>query len=196
MDIGTGCGVVPVLMAFRHPDIRLFGVELQDKLARIAEMNVLANHMQDRITILNQDIRRLGQDKVDGPLDWIVSNPPYRPANSGRINPNAEKAAARHEINLNLQDLIQASRRLLRRGGLFATIYPSGRLVDLFFKMRSAGIEPKWVQFIHSRQGEEAKRVLVQGRMGGNPGLKIVSPLIIYDADGQFTPAVQKMMEP
>ncbi len=196
VDLGTGCGVVPILLAHRNPDILLFGIELQNDLADIAQKNVFANGMQDRITILNQDVRQLGQEMVQGPVEWVVSNPPYRPANSGRLNPNSEKAAARHEIHLNLHDLIQASRRLLRTGGQFTIIYPSIRLVDLFFEMRSAGIEPKWVQHIHSREADDAKLVLVQGRMGGNPGLEIVSPLIIYDGDGQYTPAVQKMMAP
>jgi tRNA1Val (adenine37-N6)-methyltransferase len=196
VDIGTGCGVVPILMGFRHPEIRLFGVELQKELADVAMKNVLANRMQDRITILEKDIRQLGQDMVQGPVDWIVSNPPYRPANSGRLNPNSEKAMARHEIHLNLHDLIQASRRLLRTGGRLATIYPSTRLVELFIEMRSAGIEPKWVQYIHSRTVDEAKLVLVQGRMGGNMGLETASPLMIYDADGQYTPAVRQMMDP
>jgi tRNA1Val (adenine37-N6)-methyltransferase len=196
MDIGTGCCVVPILMAFRHPEIRLFGIELQEELATVAMKNVLANQMQGRITVLQEDIRRLGQNRVHGPVDWIVSNPPYRCANSGRINPNVQRAAARHEIHLNLQDLMKAARRLLRTGGHFATIYPSARLVDLFLEMRSAGIEPKWVQHVHSRAEDDAKLVLVKGRMGGNPGLEIVSPLTIYNTDGQYTPAVQQMMAP
>ena len=196
MDIGTGCGIVPILIAFRNPHTRLFGIELQDELAKIAQNNVCGNHMQDRITILHHDARRLSNDMIDGPVDWIVSNPPYRPACSGRLNPNSERALARHEIHLSLHDLIQASRRFLRTGGRLTMIYPSTRSVDLFCEMRSAGIEPKWIQNIHSRKTDEAKLMLVQGRMGGNPGLEVVSPLIIYGEDGSYTPAVQEMMVP
>ncbi|MGD9223844.1 MAG: methyltransferase, partial [Desulfobacteraceae bacterium] len=117
MDIGTGCGIVPILMAFRNPHIKLFGIELQDDLAKVARDNVCVNHMQDRITILNHDARCLSNDMIDGPVDWIVSNPPYRPASSGRLNPNNERALARHEIHLSLHDLVQTSRSFLRTGG-------------------------------------------------------------------------------
>jgi tRNA1Val (adenine37-N6)-methyltransferase len=196
MDIGTGCGIVPILMAFRNPHIKLFGIELQDDLAKVARDNVCVNHMQDRITILNHDARCLSNDMIDGPVDWIVSNPPYRPASSGRLNPNNERALARHEIHLSLHDLVQTSRSFLRTGGFFTIIYPGTRLVDLFYEMRSAGIEPKWVRNIHSRQSQEAKLTLVQGKMGANPGLEIAKPLIIYGPDGNYSPAVQKMMAP
>lgn len=194
MDIGTGCGIVPILLAFRNPGIKILGIELQDVLADIAVKNVAANHMQERITIINHDVRCLKNKMIEGPVDWIVSNPPYRPANSGRLNPNAERAYARHEIHLNLNELIQVSRRFLRTGGHFAVIYPCERLVDLFYEMRTAGIEPKRMQNIHSRKGDGAKLALVQGRMGGKAGLEVAPPLIVYGADGGYTNVVKQMM--
>lgn len=196
MDIGTGCGILPILLAFRYPDIQILGIELQGTLAKIAEKNVTANHMQDRITVLNHDIRYLKNEMIGGTVDWIISNPPYRSANSGRINPNAERAQARHEIHLNIQDLIQNAQKFLRTGGHFAVIYPCERMVDLFYEMRKAGIEPKWVQSIHSHQADAAKLMLVQGRMRGNPGLKVARPLIIYGPDGNYTKAIEQMMAP
>ncbi|MEJ2154722.1 MAG: tRNA1(Val) (adenine(37)-N6)-methyltransferase [Desulfobacteraceae bacterium] len=196
LDMGTGCGVVPILLAFRYPKARFIGVELQSSLVRLAEKNVAANHMQDQITILEQDLRAIKQDVVEGPVDWIVSNPPYRPANCGRIPPNAERAAARHEIHLRLKELMQVCRGVLKTGGQIAVIYPAERLVELFGEMRSAGIEPKWLQNIHSRRGDPAKLVLVKGMMRGKPGLKVAPPLVIYGADGQYTPSVARMMAP
>lgn len=196
MDIGTGCGVIPILMAYKHPKIRAFGIEMQPDLAKIAEKNVGANQMQNRITIINQDIRLLKSKMTHGPVDWVVSNPPYRPANSGRVNPHPERASARHEINLNLKELMQTTKRFLRTGGRFVIVYPSERLVDLFYEMRLAGIEPKWIQNVHSRMDESAKLVLVQGMMRGNPGLKILAPLVIYGVDGNYTDVVKEMMGP
>jgi len=196
LDIGTGCGILPLILAFRHPQVRCMGVELQAELADIALHNVAANHMQDRIAIINQDIRSISGDKLAGPVDWIVCNPPYRPANSGRINPNGMRAQARHEINLTLTELMRAARKYLRTGGRIATIYPIGRLVDLLYEMRMAGIEPKWMQSIHSHANEAAKLVRVQGLMRGNPGLEVVAPLVIYGPDGAYTRAVNQMMAP
>lgn len=196
MDIGTGCGIVPILLAFRYPRVRYVGIELQPKLAQIAQKNVTANHMDNNVNIINHDIRTLKHEMVPAPVDWVVCNPPYRRAKSGRINPNSERALARHEIHLSLHELVQVCRRFLKTGGRFATIYPVERLVDLFTEMRTAGIEPKWMQNIHSRQGDEARLALVLGMMRGRPGLKVASPLTIYEPDGSYTQVVRKMMMP
>jgi len=196
MDMGTGCGVIPILLAYRNRHVHFLGIELQEALAKLAAQNVAANHMQDRIGIHHQDLRYLKSETVDGPVDWIVSNPPYRSANSGRLNPNSERAVARHEIHMQLADLMAACRRFLKTGGRFAVIYPAERMVDLLGEMRSAGIEPKWMQSIHARHGESAKLVLVKGMMRGRPGLRMAQPLMIYGADGQYTSAVKEMMTP
>lgn len=196
MDMGTGCGVVPIVLAYRNPQVHFVGIELQESLATLAVENVAANRMQDRIVILHQDLRTLNHESIQGPVDWIVSNPPYRSAHSGRINPNAERAVARHEIHLKMSELMLASRRLLKTGGRFAVIYPVERLVDLLVEMRSAGIEPKWMQHIQSRGDDMAKLVLVKGMMRGNPGLKVAPPLVIYEPDGRYSERVEMMMEP
>jgi tRNA1Val (adenine37-N6)-methyltransferase len=196
MDMGTGCGVVPIVLAFRYPRVQFVGIELQDELAKIAMRNVAANGMQDQIEILNQDVRSLKNEIIGGPVDWIVTNPPYRRAHSGKINPDSERAVARHEIHLSLHELMEVCRRFLRTGGRFAIVYPAERLTDLFYEMRSAGIEPKWMQSVHSHQGDEAKLALVRGMMRGKPGLKVAPPLIIYASDGAYSKAVEEMMEP
>jgi len=196
MDMGTGCGIVPILLAYRHPSVRFLGIELQETLALLAVQNVEANGMKDRIDIRNQDLRTLSPKEIIEPVDWIVCNPPYRPANSGRMNPNQERAVARHEIELRLNELVSACRRFLKTGGHFATIYPADRMVDLLAEMRSAGIEPKWMQGIHARQDEPAKLVLVKGAMRGRPGLKMAPPLVMYEPDGQYTSALERMMAP
>ena len=196
VDIGTGCGIIPILLAYRYPNIQVVGLELQPELAAIAEKNVAANGLQHRIAIINTDARSFAQDRLGGPVEWVVSNPPYRSADSGRINPNCQRALARHEIHLTLKELLSATRRILKTGGRFATIYPVDRTVDLFYEMRAAGIEPKWMQSIHSRAGEKAKLVLVQGSMQGKPGMKVAPPLIVYQENGDYTDAVSRLMGP
>jgi tRNA1Val (adenine37-N6)-methyltransferase len=195
VDLGTGCGIIPLILAYRHPDIRLYGVEIQTDLAELACTNAAQNRMTDRIHIVPADIRQLKAGQVDGPVDLVVCNPPFHRAQSGRLNPNPQRAIARHEIHLNLEQLLSSVRRILRTGGRFATIYPAERMVDLFSTMRGAGIEPKQMRAIHSRRPEGAKLILAQGVMRGNPGMSVDPPLVIYTADGTYTGEVQQMME-
>lgn len=196
LDLGTGCGIIPLILAFRNREVRITGVEVQRELAHLAATNVLNNGLQDRVRIIHEDLRRISPDMVDGPVDWIVSNPPYRRAVSGRVNPDTQRALARHEIKVNLHQLISTVKRLLKTGGRFAIIYPSERTVDLFSEMRLAGLEPKWLQCVHSQAEGDAKLVLVQAVMGGKAGLKIGRPLVVYGSDGSYSAAVQNMMAP
>lgn len=196
IDLGTGCAIIPLILGHRFPKIHIRAVEFQDELVQLARINVAANHMQEHITVMKEDVRRLDADMVSGPCDWVISNPPFYSADSGRINPNGQKAMARHETHLTLTDLLEAVRRLLRTGGRFATIYPSERAATLLSHMCAMGIEPKWLQTIHSRPKQAAKLILVKGMMAGKPGLKVDRPLVIYDNDGAYTDGVQAMMAP
>lgn len=196
LDLGTGCGIIPLILAHRHSDIRISGVEIQADLADLARLNVAANHQEDRVSILHADMRSLTPPMIGGPADWIVSNPPYRKPFSGRVNPNAQRALARHEINITLKELIHSASRLLRTGARFIAIYAAERAVDLMHEMRMNGIEPKWLQSIHSHAGANAKMVLVLGMKGGQPGIQIIAPLVIYAPDGGYTDLVQAMMAP
>ncbi len=195
VDLGTGCGIIPLVLAHRRPDVRIIGIEMQPALVELARANVAQNRMTDRIHIVQADIRKLTSRQVDGPADLVVCNPPYRQARSGRINPNRQRAIARHEIHLDLEQLLTSVCRILRTGGRFATIYPAERIVDLFHGMRSSGIEPKQMRAVHSRRNEGAKLILVQGVMRGNPGLAVDPALVIYSTDGTYTDEVQQMME-
>ncbi len=196
VDLGTGCAIISLILAYRYPQICIWAVELQEALVAFARSNVAANQFQDRIAVIKEDVRQLSADRVAGPVDWVVCNPPFYPVGSGRINPNDQKAMARHEISLDLVDLLKTVRRLLRTGGQFAIIYPSERTVALLCQMRTMGIEPKWMQTVQSTQDDSAKWVMVKGVMSGNPGLKVDRPQIIYRSDGTYTEAVQAMMAP
>jgi tRNA1Val (adenine37-N6)-methyltransferase len=193
VDLGTGCGIVSLLLAYQYPDIRLYGVELQPELVNAAKDNVSVNRMQDRISILEGDMKTIIAKSVGGPVDLVVSNPPYRKSGSGRINPGSQKALARHEIHVTLEGVVSAARRLLRTAGRFVVIYPAERLADLLTRMRRAGIEPKWLCMIHSGRETTAKLMVVEGVKGGRPGMKIAPPLFIYREDGTYTAAVEKM---
>jgi len=197
LDLGTGCGIIPLILAHRHKKIKVYGIEIQKELADIAAENVKENHMEDRIVILCCDMKELKHDMVSGPVDLIVCNPPYRKAGTGRMNPDQQKAVAKHEIKVNLNDVIETARCMLRTSGRFVIIYPAQRITDTLTQMRSNGIEPKFFRIIYSDLNSEAKLILVEGIKGGRPGTKIGPPLIIYckdGKDGSYTDEVKKMM--
>jgi len=196
LDLGTGCGIVSLILAYRESNLKIFGIEVQKELADIASFNVEENHMGDIINILCKDMKELKNDMISGPVDLVVSNPPYWKAESGRINPDMQRAVARHEIKVSLVDITATVRRVLRTAGRFVTIYSAERITDLLTHLRSAGIEPKFLRMIHSDIKTEAKLVLVEGIKGGRHGVKIGPPLIIYDEKGDYTKEVEEMFSP
>lgn len=196
LDLGTGCGIIPLILAFRYPNIVAFGIEIQQDLAALAISNVAANHMQNRITVLQQDLCDLKPKMIGGPVDVVVCNPPYRKPSSGRLNPDVQRAIARHELKVSLADVLQTGRRMLRTAGRFMTIYTAQRFVELLSQMRLEGIEPKFMRSIHSQADAEAKLVLVEGIKGARPGTRLGPPLIIYDTKGDYSREVQEMFMP
>ena len=193
LDLGTGCGVIPIMLAYRHPGVRVTGVEIQPALAAAARQNVADNRMSDRVRILEADMRSLTVADTAGPVDLVVSNPPYRRLQSGRINAHDQKAIARHEIKIDLEGLIAAADRLLGLAGRFCAIYPAVRTVDLLTVMRASKIEPKRVTVIHSQPNSAAQLVVVSGNKGGRPGVEVAPPLYLYRADGTYTRSVEAM---
>ncbi len=194
VDMGCGCGIITLILAHRYPALHLYGVEIQPGLAELARQNAAINGMRERITILEMDINTVTQKQSQGPVDIIVCNPPFGLIRSGRINPNRERALARHEIAMSLKDITAAAHRSLRTGGQFFIIYPVGRMVDLFCRMRADGIEPKRMRTVKSTETDLPKRVLVEGVAGGRPGISMEPPLVIYQANGGYTLEVQRLM--
>jgi tRNA1Val (adenine37-N6)-methyltransferase len=196
LDIGTGCGVIPLIIAKRHQDVRITGVEIQSELAELARRNVSANGLQSRITILHKDVLQMRSDDIGPPLDMVITNPPYRKPDSGRINPQDQRALARHEIAVSLDGLIKSIRRFLKTGGSGWIIYPVERLAELVTGMQAHHLEPKYLRTIHSRYDSDAKRCLLKVVKAARPGLIAGPPLAIYDADGVYTEEMNAMMRP
>ncbi|UCD77002.1 MAG: tRNA1(Val) (adenine(37)-N6)-methyltransferase [Desulfobacterales bacterium] len=196
LDLGTGCGIISMIMAVRAPDIRIFAIEVQPELAGLAKANVNQNQLEDRIEVMLTDMKLLKPEMTDGPADLIVCNPPYRKPGSGRINPAQQRAVARHEIKVTLNDILETARRMLRTAGRFVTIYTAERATDVLLRMRSERIEPKFMRMIHSSQKADAKLVLIEGVKDGRAGLIVAPPLIIYDDNGAYTKEVKAMFEP
>jgi len=193
VDLGTGCGIIPLIMAFRRPGLRIWGVELQAAMAAVAQENMRANNLTAAVTVVCADMRDVQPESVGAPVDIVVSNPPYRRSRSGRVNPDMQRALARHEIAITLADVIRVSRRLLKTGGRLNMIYTAVRSAELLCQMRAERIEPKRLRSIHSSERHAASLVLVEGIREGGPGLTIAPPLMIYAGDGSYTPEVQAM---
>lgn len=196
LDLGTGCGVVPIMLAYRHADIRIVGVEIQPSLAAIAQQNVADNQMTERVCIMQADMKNLSLTDIGAPVDRVVTNPPYRKLDSGRINADGQKATARHELKVNLEQMLISARRVLHKSGRFCIIYPSVRGVDLLSAMRSVALEPKTLTMIHSKPTSPARLVAIEGIKGGRPGLEVAAPIYIYHEDGSYTRSVKAMLCP
>ena len=198
VDLGTGCGIIPLILGFRYPGITLSGVEIQAELADFARANVAANHLEQRVDILPVDMRTLKSSTFPAPVDVVVSNPPFYRMSSGRINPESQRAIARHELKVTLEDVLKAAERVLRTAGKFVCIYGSDRLVDLFAGMRTCHIEPKFMRLIHSKVGTDAdaRLALVEGVKRGKSGLIAGPPLFIYREDGEYTDEIQRLFAP
>jgi tRNA1Val (adenine37-N6)-methyltransferase len=196
VDLGTGCGIIALILGYRYPRARIQAVEIQPALAEFARENARRNAMEERIAILQMDLRALTPRMVSGPVDAVVSNPPYHRERSGRVNPDEQRALARHEIALTLPELVQTARRLLKTGGRFLTIYPAERLAELLSRMGAERIEPKRVRAVHSGRSQAAKLILVEGIKGARPGVAVEAPLFLYKAGGGYTPELRKMLAP
>lgn len=196
LDLGTGCGIVPLILCYRCPWISVWAVEIQAPLAELAARNARRNRLQDRMVVCHADLRELKKVELPGIFDVIVTNPPYRRPNSGRLNPDGQRAVARHELKAGLADFLQCARQRLGDGGRFFVIYSTERLPELMSAMQSSGIEPKWLRMVHTRRHYDAKRVLVEGVKGAKSGVRVAPPLVVQGIDGQYSHEVRAMFHP
>lgn len=187
IELGTGSGIIAIILARRHHLGRIVGVEIQKSLFDVALRNVTLNDEDGRVEVIRGDVRRPASFCKAQSFSVAVFNPPYRRMHAGRVNPDAEKAAARHEIFGTVGDFIAAAAWALRPGGRMYAIYPATRMIELLSKMRSAGIEPKRLCPVYPRMRASAVFVLVEGARDGGEELNMTPPLIIEDEQGDYT---------
>lgn len=176
VDLGTGCGIILLILVMTRPVEHGFGLEIQEELATQAARNALLNGLEEKITVIMGDIRH--PPIAHKSADVVVCNPPYRQAFSGRLNPSTQKAIARHEILVSLDHILGAACRILRNKGRLAIIYPAFRLVDVLTRLREFTLEPKKIQFTYPPLRSEAKLVLIESILNGRPGVTIEGPII------------------
>lgn len=191
LDLGAGCGVVSLILSFRHPAISLTCLELQPSLAQLIRLNIERNGLDDRIRLVEGDLRRIKTLVPVGGFDLIVCNPPYYPLGRGQRNPNSEQAAARHELTAVLPEIVAAAVFAVRTKGRLAIIYPAARSASLMAVLRAQGLEPKRLRPVYPYPGADATLLLVEAMKGGGEELTIMPPLYIHDRpDGEYTPTV------
>lgn len=187
IDLGCGSGIIMLILAKRFPRTTWTGVEIQESLAELANKNIQLNGLENLTKVLCEDARTLKKILPANNFDDAIFNPPYRKLKSGRINPQLEKAIARHEIHGSLKDFLQTAKYLLKTGGRVSTIYPARRLTELISLFRFNAVEPKRLRLVFSDNCSEAEFVLIEGRVGSREELKIEQPLYIYDQDKKYT---------
>ncbi len=180
VELGSGTGIVSLLMLSRGKAQQIYAYEIQDIFASITERNALYNGYKSRLTVLNKDIRDATQTDICGEADIVFTNPPYMKNGAGIDSSTDEKNIARREIFGGISDFCSAARRLVKFGGRFYCVYRPERLSELFASMKQNKLEPKRMTFVHADPDTPPSLVLVEGRLGAGVELNITRPLVIY----------------
>ncbi|MDR1018892.1 MAG: tRNA1(Val) (adenine(37)-N6)-methyltransferase [Lachnospiraceae bacterium] len=181
LDLGTGTGILPILIAAKTESKRIVGLEIQETSADMAKRSVLYNHLEDRVEIKVGDIKEASTLFCRETFNVIVTNPPYMKSGHGFSNVSDEKSIARHEILVDLEDICRESSKILPEKGTLFMVHRPFRLTEIIYKMKKYHIEPKRIKFIHSYIDDEPKLVLIEGLKGGNSGVKIEPPVVMYE---------------
>ncbi|WP_422446177.1 tRNA1(Val) (adenine(37)-N6)-methyltransferase [Thermoanaerobacterium sp. DL9XJH110] len=187
IDLGTGSGVIPLLLSAKTGAREIVGVEIVEEAAERACRSVAMNGLEDRIKIVCGDLKEAPRIFGKESFSVAVSNPPYMRLGEGKISPRRETALARHEVAATLSDVIKAAGELLCFGGRFYMVYRTVRLVDCVYELRNHALEPKLLRPIQPGRDREFNLFLVMARKGGRPGIKVLPPLVIYNDDGSYT---------
>jgi tRNA1Val (adenine37-N6)-methyltransferase len=187
MDFCTGTGVIPILMEARTQGSHFTGMEIQEESADMARRSVIYNHLEDKISIINGDIKDATDYAAASSYDVVTCNPPYMIGQHGLVNPDSEKAIARHEILCTLEDVVTQAATLLRPGGRFYMVHRPFRLPEIMAAMMTHRIEPKRMQLVYPYVNKEPNMVLIEGSLYGNPRMTVERPLIVYKENGVYT---------
>ncbi|MGC9196916.1 MAG: tRNA1(Val) (adenine(37)-N6)-methyltransferase [Syntrophobacteraceae bacterium] len=192
IELGTGCGIISLILAYKDKtEHKITAVEIQPELAELAQKNVCDNHFDHRIEVHRRDFRQAAPAGEN--FDLVLSNPPYRKPGTGRINPDKQKAIARHELTATAADVFKAAQRLVPTGGRVALVYPATRLATLLGAAQGHGFSPKRLTVIHSRAHGPGRLVHLECRKGSGEGLTVEPPFFVYDEQGRYSPAMREL---
>jgi len=176
LEIGTGTGIISILLSKNPKILSITAVEIQDEMAMMTSRSIKKNDLEGRVEVLNIDVKKLDRGNT---YDYIISNPPYMKNSNGKINSNSIKAISRHEITLNLEELLRESKRLLKPGGTLTLIYRSERMVELLDQVLKFGLHPVRIQNIFSKNTKKSKLFMIELIKGKNKGFEFLEPIYI-----------------
>lgn len=187
LDLGTGTGVIPILMSAKTKAEHFSALEIQPESAEMAKRSVMLNNLQDKIDIIEGDIKKAAEIFKPSSFDVITTNPPYMNFEGGLKNSYDPKTIARHEVLCSLDDVAFAAQRLLKFGGKFFMVHRPHRLTDIMCVLREHKLEPKRIRFVQPYADREPNMVLVEAVRSGKPMIKVMPTLVIYNSDGTYT---------
>ena len=193
IDLGTGTGIIPILMEAKTKASNLVGLEIQPESADMAQRSVELNHLEKKIRIVTGDIREASSIFGAATFDVVTSNPPYMTEHHGITNEKSPKAIARHELLCTLEDVISQAAKLLRPGGSFYMVHRPFRLVDIMVLMREYHLEPKRMKLVYPYIDKDPNMVLIEGLRGGRPRMTVEKPLIVYKEPGVYTDEIYEI---
>lgn len=193
IDLGTGTGIIPILLYGKTKNNKFVGVEIQEEVADMANRSIKLNVLENEIRILNMNILDLTKKYKRGSFDVVTTNPPYKKLNTGIVNENNKKLISRHEITASLEDFIKISSYLLKDLGEFYMVNRPDRLVDIFELMRKYKIEPKKIKFVYPNENKKTNLILIKGVKNGKQFLEFENNLYVYNEDGDYTDEILKI---
>lgn len=192
LDLGTGTGVIPILLEAKTEGKHFSALEIQDESADMARRSVELNCLQDKIEIVNGDIKEASKIFGRASFDVVTTNPPYMNDNHGLKNPDIPKAIARHEVLCSLEDVVREASYVLKERGRFYMVHRPHRMVEIINIMTKYKLEPKRIRMVHPYADKEANMILIEGLKGGNGFLKVEKPLIVYKEVNVYTEDILK----
>lgn len=192
LDLGTGTGILPLLLSAKTGCAHLTGLEIQEDSADMARRSVALNHLEERISIVTGDLKEAGTLFAPASFDCITCNPPYMIGQHGIVNPEAPKAIARHEVLCTFEDVAACAEKLLRTGGHFFLVHRPFRLAEILVTLSAHKLEPKRLRMVHPFIDKEPNMVLIEAVRGGKPRMTVESPLIIFEEQGRYTKEIRE----
>ena len=187
VDLGTGTGIIPLLLEAKYQGSHYTGLEIQEEMAEMAARSVALNRLEDKIRIVTGDIKEASRLFGAASFDVVTSNPPYMNDAHGLKNPDLPKAIARHEVLCSLEDVVREAARLLRPGGRFYMVHRPHRLVEIIAVLKEWRLEPKRMKMVHPFVDKEANMVLIEAVRGGKSMIKVEAPIVVYKEPGVYT---------
>ena len=193
IDLGTGTGIIGILLCAKIENCKMVGVEVQEEVYEMAKRSIELNNLEDKFEIINSNIKELENKLEMGTFDAVVTNPPYKKNNTGLQNENEKKLISRHEITANLEDFIKISAKLLKDKKDLYMVHRPDRLVDIIELLRKYKLEPKKLQIVYPKPDKEPNLVLIKATKNANPFLKMEKPLYVYKENGEYTDEILKI---